>query len=157
MKLIRHLISIVFLFCGLTAWGGERGYDHSDMVGTNKYEIPEYVLNLHLHTDKTFMVVSNDSHRRFGKWEVEDNNVILHFDNQQVDSLAKQNELDQYVSKEIQIIDKNTLFWGHHLQEGHEKRVEMQRCDTSSSSSKRKGKNDIWKDLIEQVVHEVVG
>ncbi len=29
--------------------------------------------------------------------------------------------------------------------------------DTSSSSSKRKGKNDIWKDLIEQVVHEVVG
>ena len=157
MKPIRHLISIVFLFCGLTAWGGERGYDQNDMVGTYKCEIQEYVLNLHLHTDKTFMVVSNDSHRRFGKWEVEDNNVILHFDNQQVDSLAKQNELDQYVSKEIQIIDKNTLFWGHHMQEGHEKRVEMQRCDTSSSSSKRKGKNDIWKDLIEQVVHEVVG
>ena len=32
MKPIRHLISIVFLFCGLTAWGGERGYDQNDMV-----------------------------------------------------------------------------------------------------------------------------
>ena len=63
----------------------------------------------------------------------------------------------QYVSKEIQIIDKNTLFWGHHLQEGREKRVELQKCDTGGSSGKRKGKNDIWKDLIEQVVHEVVG
>ena len=127
MKPIRHLIAIVFLLCGLTARGSERVYDRDDMVGTYKYEIQEYTLNLHLHlhTDKTFMVVSNDLHRRFGKWEVEDNNVILHFDNQQVDSLAKQNELDQYVSKEIQIIDKNTLFWGHHLQEGHEKRVEM--------------------------------
>ena len=26
------LSSIVFLFCGLTAWGGERGYDQNDMV-----------------------------------------------------------------------------------------------------------------------------
>ena len=34
MNPIRHLISIVFLFCGLTAWGGERGYDQNDMVGT---------------------------------------------------------------------------------------------------------------------------
>ena len=117
MKPIRHLIAIVLLVCVLTAQRNERVYDRDDMVGTYKYEIQEYTLNLHLHTDKTFMVVSNDSHRRFGKWEVEDNNVILHFDNQQVDSLAKQNELDQYVSKEIQIIDKNTLFWGHHLED----------------------------------------
>ena len=78
MKPIRHLIAIVFLLCGLTARGSERVYDRDDMVGTYKYEIQEYTLNLHLHTDKTFMVVSNDSHRRFGKWEVEDNNVILH-------------------------------------------------------------------------------
>ena len=27
MKPIRHLISIVFLLCGLTALGSERGYD----------------------------------------------------------------------------------------------------------------------------------
>ena len=33
MKPIRHLISIVFLFCGLTAWGGERGCDQNDMDG----------------------------------------------------------------------------------------------------------------------------
>ena len=33
MKPIRHLISIVFLFCGLTVWGGERGYDQNDMDG----------------------------------------------------------------------------------------------------------------------------
>ena len=72
MNPIRHLISIVFLFCGLTAWGGERGYDHSDMVGTYKH---------------------------FGKWE-----VITH-------------ELDKYVMKE----------------------------------------NEVWKDLIEQVVRDVVG
>lgn len=157
MNPIRHLIAIVFLLCGLTARGSERVYDRDDMVGTYKYEIQEYTLNLHLHTDKTFMVVNNDSHRRFGKWEVEDNNVILDFDSLETDSLEKQNELDQYVSKEIQIIDKNTLFWGHHLQEGREKRVELQKCDTGGSSGKRKGKNDIWKDLIEQVVHEVVG
>ena len=26
-------------------------YDQNDMVGTYKYEIPEYVMNLHLHTE----------------------------------------------------------------------------------------------------------
>ena len=37
MKPIRHLIAIVFLLCGLTAWGSDRGYDYDDMVGTYKY------------------------------------------------------------------------------------------------------------------------
>ena len=31
MKPIRHLISIVFLLCGLTALGRERGYDRNDL------------------------------------------------------------------------------------------------------------------------------
>jgi hypothetical protein len=39
MKPIRHLISIVFLFCGLTAWGGERGYDQNDMVVLQRNDI----------------------------------------------------------------------------------------------------------------------
>ena len=96
MKPIRPLISIVFLFCGLTAWGGECGYDQNDMVGTYKYEIPEYVLNLHLHTDNTFMVTNTVS-----------DNTYKH--------------------------------------------------DISGSSRTRKGKNEAWKDLIEQVVRDVVG
>ena len=119
MKPIRHLISIVFLFCGLTAWGGERGYDHSDMVGTYKYEIPEYVLNLHLHTDNTFMVtstVSDDTYKHFGKWKVKEDLVVLHFDEHRDDTL-KTHELDKYVMKEM----------------------------------------EVWKDLIEQVVRDVVG
>ena len=37
MKPIRHLIAIVFLLCGLTALGSERGYDRNDLVGTYKY------------------------------------------------------------------------------------------------------------------------
>ena len=122
MKPIRHLIAIVFLLCGLTARGSERVYDRDDMVGTYKYEIQEYTLNLHLHTDKTFMVVSNDSHRRFGKWEVLEDLVILHFDKEQPDSLQSHQDLDQYVAKELEIIDKNTLSdfcqcFTHHIQE----------------------------------------
>ena len=66
MKMIRHLITIVFLLCGLTALGRERGYDRDDLVGTYKYnETKEYVLDLHLHSDNTFMVAStanDDSH-----------------------------------------------------------------------------------------------
>ena len=59
MKMIRHLITIVFLLCGLTALGRERGYDRNDLVGTYKYnETKEYVLDLHLHSDNTFMVAS---------------------------------------------------------------------------------------------------
>ncbi len=37
MKTIRHLMTIVFLLCGLTALGSERGYDRNDLVGTYKY------------------------------------------------------------------------------------------------------------------------
>ena len=159
MNPIRHLISIVFLFCGLTAWGGERGYDQNDMVGTYKYEIPEYVLNLHLHTDNTFMVtstVSDDTYKHFGKWEVKEDLVVLHFDEHEADTVQV-HELDKYVMKEMEILDKDSLFWGHHLQEGYEKRVVLQRNDISGSSRTRKGKNEVWKDLIEQVVRDVVG
>lgn len=158
MKPIRHLITIVFLLCGMTARGGERGYDHSDMVGTYRYEIQDYALGLHLHSDNTFTVVDNDSYRRFGRWEVMGGLILLHFDELESDTLSGQNELDRYVSKEIEIIDKNSLFWGYHLQGGHEKRVELQRHGPSGSSiHKRKGKQEIWRDLIEQVVLEVVG
>ncbi|MBO5942288.1 MAG: hypothetical protein J6Q63_03255 [Bacteroidales bacterium] len=41
MKPIRHLISIVFLLCGLAAQGSAREYDRDDMVGTYKCEIQE--------------------------------------------------------------------------------------------------------------------
>ena len=160
MKPIRHLISIVFLLCGLSAQGSAKVYDQSDMTGTYKYEIPEYVLNLHLHTDNTFMVssaASDDSFRRFGNWEVKDNLVILHFDKSETDSLQVQNDLDRYVMKELEILDKNNLFWGYHLQEGYEKRVELCRYAPKESSPKRKAQNEVWKDLIEQVVQEVVG
>ena len=157
MKPIRHLIAIVFLLCGLTARGSEKVYGRDDMVGTYKYEIPEYVLDLHLHADNTFMVVNNNSYRRFGKWEVLDGIVVLHFDQIEVDSTQVLNELDKYVTKELEIIDKNTLFWGYHLQKGHEKRAELQRSDSSGTSHKRKGNKELWKDLIEQVVKEVVG
>ena len=159
MKLIRHLIAIVFLLCGLSAQGSERVYDQSDMAGTYKYEIPEYVLNLHLHTDNTFMVtntVSDNTYKHFGKWEVKEDLVVLHFDEHKDDTL-KTHELDKYVMKEMEILDKDSLFWGHHLQEGYEKRVILQRNDISGTSQKRKGKNEAWKDLIEQVVRDVVG
>ena len=157
MKPIRHLIAIVFLLCGLTARGSEKVYDRDDMVGTYKYEIPEYVLNLHLHTDNTVMVVNNDSYRRFGKWVILEGLVILHFDKAETDSTQVQNELDLYVTKEVEIIDKSTLFWGYHLQKGHEKRVELQKFDSGGTSNRRKGNKEVWKDLIEQVVKEVVG
>ena len=158
MKPIRHLISIVFLFCGLTAWGGERGYDQNDMVGTYKYEIPEYVLNLHLHTDNTFMVtntVSDDTYKHFGKWEVKEDLVVLHFDEHEADTLQV-HELDKYVMKELEILDKDNLFWGHHLQEGYEKRIELQRSDGEGPSSKRKTSRGLLKSLIEEVVKEVL-
>ena len=116
----------------LTALGSERGYDRNDLVGTYKYNyIEEYVLDLHLHSDNTFMVAgtaNDDSFRHFGNWV-----------------------------KELEILDKNNLFWGYHLQEGYEKRVELCRYDPKESSPKHKAKNEVWKDLIEQVVQEVVG
>ena len=52
---IRHLLAIVFLWCGLITQGRAKVYDHFDMVGTYKYENSEYILNLHLHTDDTFI------------------------------------------------------------------------------------------------------
>lgn len=158
MNPIRHLISIVFLFCGLTAWGGERGYDQNDMVGTYKYEIPEYVLNLHLHTDNTFMVtstVSDNTYKHFGKWEVKEDLVVLHFDEHEADTLQV-HELDKYVMKELEILGKDNLFWGHHLQDGYEKRIELQRSDGEGSSSKRKTSRGLLKSLIEEVVKEVL-
>ena len=78
------------------------------MVGTYKYEIPEYVLNLHLHTA--------DTYNHVGKWEVKEDLVVLHFDEHKDDALQV-HELDKYVMKE----------------------------------------NEVWKDLIEQVVKDVVG
>ena len=132
MKTIRHLITIVFLLCGLTALGSERGYDRKDLVGTYNYnDTKEYVLDLHLHSDNTFMVAgtaNDDSFRHFGNWK-----------------------------KELEILDKNNLFWGYHLQEGYEKRVELCRYDPNESSPKHKARNEVWKDLIEQVVRDVVG
>lgn len=118
------------------------------MVGTYKYEIPEYVLNLHLHTDNTFMVtntVSDKTYKYFGKWDVKEDLVALHFDEHEADVL------------QVHKLDKDSLFWGHHLQDGYEKRVVLQRNDMSGTSQKRKGKNEAWKDLIEQVVRDVVG
>ena len=76
MKTIKHLITIVFLLCGLTALGSERGYDRND--------------------------------------------------------------LDRYVVKELEILDKNNLFWGYHLQEGYEKRVELCRYDPNENLTDRR-------------------
>ena len=160
MKPIRHLIAIVFLLCGMTARGSERGYDHDDMVGTYKYNgTPEYVLDLHLHSDKTFMVTStacDASCKHFGNWEVKGDLLILHFDKQGTGSLHVNSELDQYVMKELEILDKDNLFWGHHLQDGYEKRIELQRSDGEGSSSKRKTSRGLLKSLIEEVVKEVL-
>ena len=160
MKIIKHIVILVLMLCGISAKGGERGYDNSDMVGTYKYnENQEYVLDLHLHSDNTFMVantVSDKTYKFFGKWEVKEDLVILHFDEHEADTLQV-HELDKYVMKEMEILDKDSLFWGHHLQEGYEKRVVLQRNDISGSSRTRKGKNEAWKDLIEQVVRDVVG
>ena len=100
--------------------------------------------------------VSDNTYKHFGKWEVKEDLVVLHFDEHKDDTL-KTHELDKYVMKEMEILDKDSLFWGHHLQDGYEKRVVLQRNDISGSSRTRKGKNEAWKDLIEQVVKEVVG
>ena len=164
MKPIRHLIAIVFLLCSLTARGSERGYDHDDMVGTYKYNgTPEYVLDLHLHSDGTFMVVSTEcaeACRHFGKWEVKDELVILHFDKQEEHAVRSQSQphsdLDKYVMKELEILGKDNLFWGHHLQDGYEKRIELQRSDGEGPSSKRKTSRGLLKSLIEEVVKEVL-
>ena len=168
MKPIRHLIAIVFLLCGLTAWGSDRGYDYDDMVGTYKYNgTPEYVLDLHLHSDGTFMVVSTECEeacRHFGKWEVEDELVILHFDKQEEHAVQSQSqsqsqphsELDKYVMKELEILGKDNLFWGHHLQDGYERRIELQRSDGEGSSSKHKTGKGLLKRLIEEVLKEIV-
>ena len=59
--------------------------------------------------------------------------------------------------KDIDILDKDSFFWGHHLQDEYENRVAMQRNDISGSSRKRKDKNEVWKDMIEQDEKEVVG
>ena len=72
-------------------------------------------------------------------------------------ALDDRNDLDRYVMKEVEILDKNDLFWGYHLQEGYEKRVELCRYAPKESSPKRKAQNEVWKDLIEQVVRDVVG
>lgn len=66
------------------------------------------------------------------------------------------NELDQYVTKGLEIIDKNNLFWGYFLQNGHEKRVDLQRSDGAESSSKRKANKGVWKDILKEVIKEVV-
>ena len=79
------------------------------------------------------------------------------FDKLEADSLQVQNDLDRYVMKELEILDKNNLFWGYHLQEGYEKRVELCRYAPKESSPKRKAQKEVWRDLIEQVVQEVVG
>ena len=170
MKPIRHLIAIVFLLCGLTARGGERGYDHEDMVGTYKYnEHAEYVLDLHLHSDGTFMVVSTEcaeACRHFGNWEVKDELVILNFDRQEALAVQSQpqsqvqSELDKYIVKELEIVDKDRLFWGHHLQDGYEKRIELQRSDgdeassssSSGSSNHKKAIKEAWKIFVEQAL-----
>ena len=166
MKPIRHLIAIVFLLCGLTARGGERGYDHEDMVGTYKYnEHAEYVLDLHLHSDGTFMVVSTEcaeACRHFGNWEVKDELVILNFDRQEALAVQSQpqsqpqSELDKYVVKELEILSKDRLFWGYYLQDGIEKRIELQRSDGDGSSSKHKTGKGLLKRLIEEVLKEIV-
>ena len=75
----------------------------------------------------------------------------------ETDSLQVQNDLDRYVMKELEILDKNHLFWGYHLQDGYEKRVELCRYAPKESSPKRKAQKEVWKELIEQVVQEVVG
>ena len=66
MKPIRHLIAIVFLLCGLTARGSERGYDHDDMVASTACDA---------------------SCKHFGNWEIKEDLLILYFDKQGTGSL----------------------------------------------------------------------
>ena len=94
--------------------------------------------------------------KHFGNWELKGDLLILHFDKLGTDPLHVKSELDQYVMKELEILDKDNLFWGHHLQEGYEKRIELQRSDGEGSSSKRKTFRGLLKSLIEEVVKEVL-
>lgn len=132
MKPIRHLISIVFLLCGLTALGSERGYDRNDLVGTYKYnDTKEYVLNLHLHSDNTFMVssaASDDSFRHFGNWE-----------------------------KELKFLTRTICSGDITCRKGMKRGWNYAGTPPKESSPKRKSQKEVWKDLIEQVVQEVVG
>ena len=153
---IRHLLAIVFLWCGMTAQGNAKVYDQSDMVGTYNYEIPEYILNLHLHSDDTFMIIDHDSYMRLGTWEITENIIVLHFDNTKLDSLQTHHDLDKFVAKELEIMDKNTLFWGFYLHKGIENRVELARHDKSKSSPKSKNNKEFWKELVEQIIMKII-
>ena len=116
MKTIRHLMIIVFLLCGLTALGSERGYDRNDLVGTYKYnEMPGFKtrLELHLRGDSTFVIFNEVMSRYYGKWEVKENKIFLNFDKLEQDPLQGYDQWGQYVVKELEIIDVNRLQWGH--------------------------------------------
>ena len=116
MKTIRHLITIVFLLCGLTALGSERGYDRNDLVGTYKYnEMPGFKtrLELHLRSDSTFVIFNEVISGYYGKWEVKENKIFLNFDKHEQDPLQGYDQWGQYVVKELEIIDGNRLQWGH--------------------------------------------
>ena len=122
MKQIRHLIAIVFLLCGLTAWGSDRGYDYDDMVGSYKYnEIPGYRtrLELHLNSDSTFMAVNDNLLAYYGNWTITDNKVSLHFNKVETDPLQGYDEWGQYVEKELEIINENKILWGHFSRVGN--------------------------------------
>ena len=116
MKTIRHLITIVFLLCGLTALGSERGYDRNDLVGTYKYnEMPGFNtrLELHLRGDSTFVIFNEVMSGYYGKWEVKENKIFLNFDKREQDPLQGYDQWGQYVVKELEIIGENRLQWGH--------------------------------------------
>ena len=41
--------------------------------------------------------------------------------------------------KELEILDKDNLFWGHHLQGGYEKQIELQRSPEEPDRGSRQG------------------